>query len=129
MSDPRPGRWSVVLLAVLAAAMVWSFAAGNFQATWALWLACFLTIELWAAVNKALGDTLSERVWRWTGISPSRPSRWLRIPALALFMLELTAHFATGGQTPLTGGLAVVLTATPVGAVITYSLAFEGRVV
>ena len=127
MSNPRPGAFTVALLAALALGMVASFAAGNFQATWALWLACFLTIELWAAINKALGDTFSERVWRWTGINPPRASRWLRILAVAVFMVELSAHFVTGGQTPLTGSLAIVVTASPVGLVIGYSLAFEGR--
>lgn len=127
MSEPRPGPIPVILAALCAAGMVTSFALGHFNATWAFWLALFLVVELWSAVNHALGDTFSERVWRWIGINPQRPSRWGRILAVGVFMVELTAHFVSGGQTPLTGSVAIVVAATPVAGVICWSLVFEGR--
>lgn len=123
----RPPFWQVGLLALCCAGMVWSFARGAANAEWPWWLACFLVMELAAAANAAPGDTLSERTWCWLGIRPRRALRWIRIAAIVAFLVELTLHFATGGIYSWSGGLAVVLTASPVGVVIAYSLAFERR--
>ena len=52
---------------------------------WALWVVIGLGIELWAALNRKKGDTLSEQVW-WV-------NHWLvRYPAL-----RIVAHFVLAG--------------------------------
>lgn len=126
-SSRRPGPFAVSLLASLAFGMVMAFATGHLNEMWVLWLACFLTMELWAAINRVEGATLSERTWAWLGIRPQEPLRMLRVPTVAVFLLELTLHFMTGGIYPWSGGLAVIVTASPLSLVIGYSLAFEGR--
>lgn len=89
---------------------------------WVVWLVAFLIVEVSAAVRKTKLDTLSENVWLWFGIKYSeRPYKGTRRAALALFMLTLSGHFVFGWP----GGLGVILTGIPVGAVITYALFFE----
>ncbi len=122
----RPSVGQVLLAAICAAGCVVSFALGHTATQWAWWLALFLVLELSAAVSRQPDDTLSEKVWSWFGIRPARPAALLRVPILGLFMLELGAHFVTGGAYPWTGGLAVVATGAPAGAVIVLSL-FEWR--
>ncbi len=123
----RPGPLPVLLLAFFAAAMVWSFATGHLNRQWTWWLAAFLVMELWAALTKTPGATLSERTWAWMGVRPHARLRLLRAPICGAFMLELGAHFVTGGTAWWSGGVAVVSTAAPLSLVIGYSLLFEGR--
>ena len=118
MTRSKPDAWQIAIAAACAGACVWSFAAGRLNEQWAAWLALFLVLELSAAVNAEAGDTFSERIWNWTGIRPRHLSRLWRVPIVGLFMAELTAHFATGGDRWWTGGLAVVLTGIPVGVVV-----------
>jgi len=118
MTRAKPAIWQVAIAAVCAGACVWSFAVGRLNEQWAGWLALFLVLELSAAVNAEAGDTFSERIWNWTGIRPRRLSRLWRVPIVGLFMAELTAHFATGGDRWWTGGLAVLLTGIPVGVIV-----------
>lgn len=74
---------------------------------WLLWLLAFLAVELPAALRKT-GGTLSEVSWlRWW------PTKRLRAIPCA-FLLLLTVHIFDGGQHWWSGGLAIVLTGTPV---------------
>ncbi len=122
----RPPVWQVALLSAICLGLVVSFAFGAFGIAWPLWLAAFLLIEVSAAANREPGDTLSERTWRWLGIRPPHALRWPRTAAIAVFLVELTLHFMFGGAYPWCGGLAIILTALPVGAVVVYSLVLEG---
>lgn len=68
---------------------------------WITWLVAFLIVEIYAALSKPGGDTLSENVWRWFGVRP-RPSgrrvrlAWPRRAALLAFLLSLTGHLVFG---------------------------------
>lgn len=93
---------------------------------WLLWLGLFLLVELPAAIWKT-GGTLSENVWFWFSVRERRRFWLARRLFLALFLVELSAHFLTGGAYPLTGGLAVILTVLPVGAIIALSSIFEQK--
>ena len=121
----RPGPLPVILLALVAAGMVTSFALGAFNAQWALWIAAFGVMELWAAINRVEGATLSERVWAWIGLRPRRPSRWLRVPICAVFFITLILHFVTTGAYWWSGGPAIIVVAVPFFLVVTYALTFE----
>lgn len=60
---------------------------------WALWVAIGGGVELWAALNRRSGDTLSEQVWSFDRLLKYP---WLRIPfhfLLAGFLLILIPHF------------------------------------
>jgi hypothetical protein len=127
VAGSRPSGWQVAIAALMASACVLSFASGHIDRQWAALGGLFLTLELTAAVSKTPGQTLSERVWRYFGTTPPRPSRWLRLPIVGLFMLVLGAHFVTGGAFILTGGAAVAITGAPVALVIAYSLVFDRR--
>jgi hypothetical protein len=68
-----------------------------FTILWILWGVFFLVVEL-IALKRAPGGTLSETIWRWAAV---KGYRWphlvhLRRVVLALFMVELTIHFASG---------------------------------
>ena len=70
---------------------------------WILWGVFFAVVEGFGLYfeykRKAVGATLSEHVWRWAGVIGARGPRWLvhaRRLILALFMVELTAHFMAG---------------------------------
>lgn len=76
----------------------------KFTVLWIAWLGAFAIIEGVALTNKQDGDTLSEHVWKWTGIgdiSKPRPTMTAGIRArrfaLLAFMAWLTLHFLTGG--------------------------------
>jgi hypothetical protein len=128
MNEPRrPGPLPVLLLALFASAMVWSFAAGHLNAQYANLWGCFLTMELWAVVLRVPGASQSERWWAWAGIRPQRPSRWLRVPASAPFFIVFAAHMILGDGHVWSGGYAVLGTSAPLAIVIGYSLIFDGR--
>jgi hypothetical protein len=81
---------------------------------WLLWLLAFLAVELPAALRKT-GGTLSEVSWfRWW------PTKRLRAIPCA-FLLLLTVHIFDGGQHWWSGGLAIVLTGTPVALSIVWA--------
>lgn len=67
---------------------------------WAFWLLQFLAYEIYAAVNKKKGDTLSENVGDWVGVKKWSHSlrRWspLRRTVLLAFMASLAAHLVWG---------------------------------
>ena len=76
----------------------------NFTWLWIGWIAAFVIIEGIALTNKKDEDTLSEHVWKWTGIGyfgRPRPVMTLGIRsrrfALLAFMAWLILHFLTGG--------------------------------
>lgn len=66
---------------------------------WIAWLAALITsfgvIEGIALVNKAKGDTLSERTRQWLGIDPPKPQRHLYIPLFVASLVGLVAWFIT----------------------------------
>jgi hypothetical protein len=114
----RPAWWQTVIVASCAGGTVVAYAQGLWDQQWAGWLALFLAMELGAAASHEKGDTLSERVWAWLGIRPRRPLRLWRAASVVLFLAELAAHFATGGEQWWSGGGAVIVTALPLGAAI-----------
>lgn len=60
---------------------------------WLFWLGAFLVYEVWAALNKKPGDTLSESVWQWFAIrNPGAKWGTLRRAILAGFLAALTGH-------------------------------------
>lgn len=72
-----------------------------FTLAWLVWLAYFAVVEGVALFNgKRTGDTLSEHVWAWFGVSRDKPANgWARFRRFALgaFMAWLSIHFLTGG--------------------------------
>lgn len=90
---------------------------------WLGWLALFLLYEIYAAKAEPKGDTLSENVWDWFGVKTYKPYSGLRRGILGAFMGVLSCHFVFGEP----GGLGVILSGLPVGAVIAYALIFEGK--
>lgn len=111
-----------LLLALVCAGMVVSFYLGHLNTQWVLWLAAFLVMELTAVIHRTPGATFSERVWAWAGIRPQRASRWIRIPTVPFFGLELVVHLSTGGSHWWSGGLAIATTSAPLAFVIAWSL-------
>jgi hypothetical protein len=70
---------------------------------WILWGVFFAVVEGFAlyfeSKRKANAATLSEHVWKWAGVIGATGPRWwthTRRIILALFMVELTIHFASG---------------------------------
>ncbi len=93
---------------------------------WLIWLGLFLAVEIPAAIWKT-GGTFSECIWFWFSVRERRRFWLARRLILALFLIELSAHFLTGGAYPVTGGLAVILTGLPAGVVIVLSSIFEQK--
>lgn len=88
---------------------------------WLGWIVLFLLYEIYAAKAAPKGDTLSENVWDWFGVKSYKPWSGARRLVLGGFMGVLGCHFVFGEP----GGLGVILSGLPVGAVIAYSLVFE----
>lgn len=66
---------------------------------WGTWIVAFLIVEVYAALAKPKGDTLSENVWRWFGVRPRPdgtrvPAATLRRVVLVGFLVSLTLHLA-----------------------------------
>lgn len=72
-----------------------------FTLLWLGWLIYFAIVEGVALFNGSrTGDTLSEHVWAWFGISSSKPATaWSRARRFILlaFMAWLSLHFMSGG--------------------------------
>lgn len=69
----------------------------GYTIAWLLWILAFFVIEVPAILNKRLGDTLSEHVWRWFSVK-SRSTGWkIRRFSLLALLAWLSAHFLTGG--------------------------------
>jgi hypothetical protein len=83
---------------------------------WVGWLALFLIYEVYGAIARPKGDTLSENVWSWFGVR--KGGHVVRRAFLALFMLTLSSHFVFGWP----GALGVILTAAPVFVFITFGV-------
>ena len=65
---------------------------------WVGWIVLFFVIEGAALLNERRGDTLSEHVWHWAGISGKGRFVKLRRLALLILLCWLTVHFLTGGS-------------------------------
>jgi hypothetical protein len=83
----------------------------------------FLLYEVYAAVTRTKGGTLSENVWDAFGVKTPRPYSPARRAVLAAFLCTLTAHLVFGEP----GGLWIVITGAPVSLVIAYSVMFDAR--
>jgi hypothetical protein len=71
----------------------------GFTAAWIIWGIYFLAVEGIALFNKQKGDTLSEHVWKWTGLHRDGPlpiGYQIRRAGLALGMIVLTLHLVRG---------------------------------
>lgn len=64
---------------------------------WLMWIAMFFAIEVPAILDKDRGDTLSEHVWKWFGITNKSRGYKLRRVILVFFLVWLVIHFLTGG--------------------------------
>lgn len=84
---------------------------------WLVWLlVIFLPFEVFMAMDKKPGGTLSENVWDWFAIKNKNAKfRHVRVMSLAGFMVALTFHFVYA-----TSVLWVILGAIGVGASIAY---------
>lgn len=58
----------------------------------------FFAIEGPALVNRRLGDTLSEHVWKWFSIKEKSFQWRLRRFTLLAFLAWVSGHFLTGGK-------------------------------
>lgn len=65
---------------------------------WIGWLVVFVLIEGAALLHKPYGDTLSEHVWHWAGISGKGRFVKLRRLALLIVVTWLLVHMLTGGR-------------------------------
>jgi len=63
-----------------------------FSFAWGMWAIWFIVWEGLALMNKSVGDTLSEHVWRFVG------KGWNAAFLVGLFMFWLTIHFLTRGR-------------------------------
>jgi len=70
-----------------------------FTILWLAWGAVFLVLEGIALFNRRSGDTLSEKVWVWsgTGTKGRAATTGVRRAGLLAFMVWLTVHFMTAG--------------------------------
>lgn len=70
------------------------------EALWFIWLVLFLVYEVYAALNKKKGDTLSETVGDWTGLEKwrkgERRGSVARRTVLFCFLVGLTSHLVWG---------------------------------
>jgi hypothetical protein len=115
----RPPIPCVLLATLFAALTIRDFALGNGEAWWLDFGGLFLTLEITGA---AMGNSLSEWFWVWTGVRPPRPLHWLRGLIVANFGVEVwVLHFYSGGVFWWGGGRAVIYTAIPVVGVIVWS--------
>lgn len=72
---------------------------------WVAWLVLFAILEGYALFSSKTGDTLSEHVWEWFGITVKGKRHTgevtgnvrLRRFVLLAFMAWLSLHFITGG--------------------------------
>lgn len=64
---------------------------------WILWgsvsLTTFLVLEVIALTNERTGDTLSENIRRWLGITPPSPVRQVAVPVFVAVLLGFVAWF------------------------------------
>ncbi len=63
---------------------------------WFLWIVMFGTIELPALLNRRLGDTLSEHIWKWFSIKTKSTGWRLRRFSLVAFLSWMMIHLLTG---------------------------------
>ena len=89
----------------------------NPEFVWGTWLLLFLCYEVYAAVNKRKGDTLSEVVWDWTGRRGVRRFAPLRRSVLGFFMGVLIGHLVWGAPV-----WPVIVTGIALGAVILWGI-------
>lgn len=64
-------------------------------AAWIAWGLMFCAVEGVALANKTEGDTLSEHVWRWFGVTGKNGGGWTwKRYVLLAFLVWLTGHLA-----------------------------------
>ena len=85
----------------------------NPETVWVIWLGLFLFFELWAALDKRKGNTLSETIGDWIGVPKwmkgARRFAPLRRLVLGFFLVALGLHLVWGTSVVPVIGFGAVL--------------------
>ena len=72
--------------------------ANGWTTAWILWIVMFFSIEVPALINRRMGDTLSEHIWKWFSMKDKSDQWRIRRFCLLSGLMWLVAHLLSGGK-------------------------------